>query len=533
MKSVELLTDEDLFPDCMLPDCESKDFTHQHVLLHQKRILSLDVEDDSGALQRIRYRYCQGGVGSAKSRAFAAMVVKLSLTIDDNRGVVGRRDYPLLWDTSWSDIKECIKNLVEREFIDEEHYKKHMFSRKTQGDHTIIEFENGSIITAFETKNILRGLGASYGFYWIDDAMESYEEIFLGDKTNAGLMSRLRLPRVAFCREADGSVSNKLHGMLSSNPPPTNHWLHRLFGKTAHISKIGDDYVDTMVVETFLNPFVGSGYTKSIIAMQKKAGRDADVVDRVIFGQSKPAYDGVPVYTKFKNEKHVGQWNFDPKLPFVRCWDFGSTHPAVIFGQLFKCDFGTNHFRALSEIADKFSITIYQLYSFVRAHTFENYPGVPIFDCGDKAGYRANPANKDNRSDMKILIHDYGLNFKFCRVDLLTSIDYVNTLFHPKKPCPCKEEILQIDRKCEILIEGLEGGYHFPKQRGKPPGDKPYKDKYYDDPCDAFRYGVENFVKWGIPYTYTEVIPNHKSKSKNPWDWMENLENLFQKDLIS
>ena len=76
----------DFFPDCVIPDCPQKEETHQHIFDKQQAIL------DSTA----KYLYCQGGVGSAKSVAFAVKSVWLSLTIPENVGVVSRKDYKLL-----------------------------------------------------------------------------------------------------------------------------------------------------------------------------------------------------------------------------------------------------------------------------------------------------------------------------------------------------------------------------------------------------------------------------------------------------
>ena len=55
---------EDLFPYCCLPNCKDPG-QHGHILPHQREILT-----DGN-----QYLYCQGGVGSAKTVAFAAKCV--------------------------------------------------------------------------------------------------------------------------------------------------------------------------------------------------------------------------------------------------------------------------------------------------------------------------------------------------------------------------------------------------------------------------------------------------------------------------
>jgi hypothetical protein len=101
-----------------------------------------------------------------------------------------------------------------------------------------------------------------------------------------------------------------------------------------------------------------------------------------------------------------------------------------------------------------------------------------------------------------------------------------------RKKCQCGEQIIQINKACVVLIEALEGGYKYSKNNktGKT-GDKPIKDKYYDDIADAWRYGVENFCRFGIPYAYDRKVSTAYRKHK-PWDWMEKSPEEFAKMLI-
>ena len=302
----------DFYPDCVLPNCPQKETTHQHIWDHQ-----LLIQNNTS-----KYIYCQGGVGSAKSVAFAAKTVWLCLTIPGNIGVVTRKDFKLLYKSSWKDVKATIKRLVDKGKIPQP-----LFSDKRQGDYTTIQFHNGSLLYAMQGKNWSEGLGASYGFFWVDDAMESFEEMFIGDETNAGLLSRLRLPEVHYLESVHDEVTRPhggLHGMVSSNPPPVGHWLHKLFGNKPGEYTIGDDSITWMLCGTQDNPAVGADYAKGLMAIQTKMGRKADVARRIIFGESIPAYGGSPVYPEvFNKEKHVAPLKFRPELPIVCGWDFG------------------------------------------------------------------------------------------------------------------------------------------------------------------------------------------------------------------
>lgn len=508
---------EDLFPDCMLPKCErtTAEGRHAHMLDHQHTIVT----------DTAKYLYCQGGVGSAKSVAFAARSVKMCLDIDENEGVIGRKDYKLLYRSAWQDVKACIRKLTKLGYfapfgIDQLNYEKKMYSAKKQGDYSTIHFPNNSIVYAIQTKAWEEGLGPSYGWFWIDDAMESSEELFVGHETSAGLISRLRLPRATFYQTAEGKTASKLSGMVSSNPPPHNHWLHKLFGAQPGAFKIGNDTVTHLRVETFLNPFVGENYAAGLMSIQRKMGRSSETARRVIFGESIPAYGGVKVYPQFKHERHVGEHKFDSQYPLVRSWDFGFHHPAVVYSGLRKCEKGRNHFISHSESSQCFNSDVWQLYKEVKDHSKKYYDSaLRIFDAGDKAGYRRSDTNKDRRGPIRILQDEYGLSFKYRYFDLDNSLEYCRSLLKTK--CECGEELIQIDKSCEALIEALEGGYKYTKTRTGVTSDKPYKDKYYDDVADAWRYGVENYVKWTLTQNdFRDGYRKHKA-NVNPWAWME------------
>lgn len=514
-----VINPEDLMPDCMLPDCVRSPLEgrHAHVLPHQ--LIALE--------STAKYFYVQGGVGSAKSAGLAARCVRLSLEVDENEGVVGRKDYGDLFRSSWKDVKACIKKLVRLRYfdawgIDLLNYEKKLFSSKKQGDYTVIKFPNGSSIYAMQTKAWEEALGASYGFFWIDDAMESSEELFVGHETSAGIISRLRLPMANFYRDAEGTVTSKLVGLVSSNPPPSNHWLHKLFGAEPGLFKIGTNTVHHQRVETFLNPFVGDDYAVGLISIQSKMGRSADTARRVIYGESRPSYGGIPVYSQFKNAVHVCDTAYDRTLPLIRSWDFGLHHPAVIINQLWRCVQGRNHFLTLSEVVHLFEIDVYDLWAEVKQHCKECYPDHrQVFDAGDKSGYRNLPNRKDKRSDIKILQAEFGLTFKYKFFDLDTSIKYCRRML--SEPCKCGLPIIQVHRDAVALIEALEGGYKYSKNKQGIVSDKPIKDKFYDDIADAWRYGVENYLKTGVTYR-DSVNPGYKKHKPSPerasWDWL-------------
>lgn len=511
-----IYTDLDFYPDCCIPSCDQfqAGITHQHIFSKQQQIM------DSTS----KYLFCQGGVGSSKTIAFAAKAVKMSLDIPENRGVVSRLNYDDLFDSSWRDIKACLRRLVDRNIIPEPEY-----SKKVQGDYTQIVFPwNGSEIKAVQGKNWSRGLGASHGWFWVDDAMESMEEFFVGNETSAGLLSRLRLTHVHFnmaTYHSDNRPHGSLHGMVSTNPPPIGHYLHKLFGNKPGLHNIGDDTVEWIQTATSENPAVGADYAKGLIAIQSRMGHSKNTVARVIFGESIPAYGGIPVFPTFAYERHVADIVYKPDLPLVCGWDFGFLHPAVTISNLFKCSKGTNHYFTLSEITECLSCDVWELYAEYKHHIDTLYKDhCLILHAGDRSGYRGSSSNKDKRSDMKILMHDYKLTFKWRYLDVAKSLQYMRGLLKDK--CACGLEQILISNKCLVLIGALQGGYKYPKHRSSPAKEKPTEDRYFADTACAWRYGAENFVKWGIPYEDRSTLPKQPQhwspfKTNEPWSWME------------
>lgn len=507
----------DFFPDCYLPTCDQVGTVHSHILPHQQEIL------DWGYNSVPSFLYTQGGVGSAKTVAYAAKCVHECLVIPENEGVVVRKDYGLLFKSSWKAVKACIKKLVLKEVIEPPKY----LIRK-QGDYTCIEFFNGSIIYALQAKNLLEALGAGYGFFWVDDAMEVSEELFIGDETSGGLISRLRLPNVGAFKLGD--KSNGLMGLASSNPPPIGHWLHKLFGREPAIYQIDPDDIEAgivkvMQVATTDNPHVGVGYAKTLIAVQKRMGRGTSTIERLIEGKSLPAYGGIKVFPEFDHTKHVGKFPCDPDLPLVISIDFGFLHPGVTFSNLFKCEHHNTHFITLSEISELTSTNIWQLYSGtenhlgIKNHVVRYYSESSLlYYCGDKDGNKSSPNSKDKRSQIRILRDEYNITVKTLVLDLNSSLDYCRGLLD--KTCPCGLSYILIDKSCEVLIGGLEGGYKYSKRRDGTISDKPFEDKFYADLCCSWRYGLENYVRHGLADSYIDNISNLRIPQKPTWDWM-------------
>lgn len=523
----------DLFPDCCIPNCNLPyaggyhDNLHSHVLPHQLEIMTWGSHPTARS-----FLSCQGGVGSAKTVAFAARTVDEMLSVPCHEGVVFRKDYRSLFRSSWRAVKECIAKLVRLEKIEPPHY-----TNKRQGDYTLIEFQNKSLLYGAHSGNLSEALGSSCGLFWGDDAMELSEELFIGDETSGGIFSRLRTLHVSVFKDSTGTVVNRLIGMVSSNPPPIGHWLHKLFGKEPGIYQLDPDDVNAgvvkvMQVSTEDNPFASVGYSKSITAIQKRMGKDPKNIERLISGKSLPAYGGTPVFPEFDNLRHVGKFPCDSDLPLIVSIDFGYLHPGITFSNLYKCEYSNTHFITLSEISDLTSSSIWQVYAGsanhlgIKGHIAKRYhESKLIYFCGDKDGHKTTPTSKDRRSQIKILRIEYQVTVKTLELDLNPSLEYCRGLL--ERDCPCGLAYILIDNQCEVLIGGLEGGYKYTKRRGDGViNDKPFEDKFYADLCCSWRYGLENYVRHGITDSYIENIPRTQTPQPSSWDWMNAVDEL-------
>ncbi len=103
-------------------------------------------------------------------------------------------------------------------------------------------------------------------------------------------------------------------------------------------------------------------------------------------------------------------------------------------------------------------------------------------------------------------------------------------LLQPRKQCKCGLPLVLISTKCPVLIGALQGGYRYPKPRNGPVADKPAEDKYFADIACAWRYGAENFVKWGVDRRDMRDLDQQLSTEQRqgytvqtPFSWMDKV----------
>lgn len=486
---------DQLFPPCNRADCPDKTKGHRHIMPKQKELLESNE----------KFIALVGGYGSGKTLPTCVLGHLLSVAVPGNIGIVLRRSLPKLHDST----ERIFLEVLERSGVG---YKAREL--RDGWPHRII-YSNGSEVYFRETKDLGRFLGPEYGWFYIDEAQEEPE------KTFKDLVGRLRLPR----------ASKYLRGLLSTNPPSKTHWIAKLFPEPGTFSKTmklrNGKKVTTsyrmIQSSTYDNPFLSSEYIADIVANNSPAE-----ARRIIEGFYGFAQDGKAVYPMFDFFKHVGE----PK-PYMatiyRVWDFGFRCPAVCWSQIFHCKQRNLHMNVLHELVPQ-EIESEELARIVLKETSDVFQGHPvhlIMDGGDTAGAQVNEKGPGPiiRLAKPRAEGGFGLNFRHRKFpDIDPGLDLIRRLLRTK--CPCGYYLITIHRRCQALIEAMAGGYHMVLERpGREPKNKPVKDGYYDNICDALRYSVELFyrpmsngMELDGAYTGSDVwVPNEE---QHPWSWM-------------
>ena len=314
---------DDLFPLCADPTCPAKGQDH-HPLPHQRELIESDT----------KYIYQQGGYGSAKSLGACAVGVALSLQIPGNRGIVIRETYPKLHDNT----QRLFMEMLERAKI------KWRGRENRDGWYHRVILQNKSEIHFREGRTVR--LGADYGWFVVDEASEIEERLF------KNLQARLRL----------AAAGLYLRGVLLSNPPHHNHWLHKVFGEdpgafSREVETSTGVFEATtfkfMQVSTRQNPHNPPGYLADLLT-----GLTQAEIARLVEGGYGYIPDGPPAYPKFEHHRHVGLPELKREYPLVRGWDFGFRHPAVTFHQFWHCLKQQIHWSILDAMDGKMILNI-------------------------------------------------------------------------------------------------------------------------------------------------------------------------------
>jgi terminase large subunit-like protein len=475
----------DLFPPCQDANCPLKG-QHKHPLPAQLELI------ESPA----KYIYWQSGYGASKTLGGCAVGILLSMSIPRNRGVVVRESYPKLHDST------------QRVFMEALDRAKIPWKGRENRDgwyHRLI-FPNESEVFFREGRNLGRFLGPEYGWFLIDEALEVEKEAF------KKLQGRLRL-----------AAARGYHkGILLSNPPHQNHWLHEVFGEDPRSWQVDVDMSGGVTESTtycFMksstrsNPHNPPGYLSDLLT-----GLTQHEIARLVEGDYGYIPDGPPVYPTFEHARHVGEPELQPYVPVMRGWDFGFRHPAVTYHQFWRCLKKEIHWHWLAEI-DGRMIEARPMADKVLPYTKALFPlldTIMVEDVGDRSGVQTRDAGPG--PIIGLADPPYNLRFMYQVCEIEPGLRMIRD-FLRLPPCKCGKSRFLIHRRCRYSIEAFQGGYHLRRdQAGKVSKEEPMKDGFYDDWMDSGRYAAETglrpeLLSDGTP-TRDDTDPRHMYKGR-------------------
>jgi hypothetical protein len=417
-----------------------------------------------------KYLGLVGGVGSAKTVVASVIGVFLSMSIPGNRGVILRHTYTELHDSTWATFLEVLErtNVEGVRYLETHHNYPHR-----------VILPNDSEIYARETKNPGRYLGPEYGWFFLDEAGPEPES------TVQGLMRRLRLPQ----------AGKYLKGILATNPPPRKSWYAKMFPRPGIREE--REVVDGKEIVTKYqmirsrtrdNKHLPPGYLANLLSTNP----DSEIA-RIIDGHYGFSQEGVPVYPQFSIGVHVRGDVFRPRTPIIRGWDFGFHHPACTWHQLWRCKAKQLHWSILHEL-DGSEIEATEFLGQVLLETKLVFPDTSRYmfvDAGDRAG--AQVSDKGPGPIIRAAGHPWFLKIRHKACPIEPGLDLIRKYLSFR--CPCGLPGMLIDPGCLSVIEGMQGGYHYPKNYKGMREEVPQKDKFFDDFQDSVRYVGENIVR--------------------------------------
>jgi len=390
-------------------------------------------------------RMYQGGFGAGKTKAGVWEAIDVSMAYPGNFGVIARLTYRELEDsTKKTFFDECPPELIAR--------------FKARDD--LVEFVNGSRLVFRSLDNPDKFRSMNLGWFYIDEASEIEDE-----DIPTMLVGRLRLSTVPW-----------RGGWFTSNPAHVEHWTYRWFVERAAVNP---SRYKLVVASSYENPYLPREYIETL-----EQEYSPQWVRRYLHGEFGFIVKGTAVYQQFSEDVHVvPDLEYIPDRPVIRAWDFGFHHPAVLWSQV-----GPDG--VLHVILEKMGtdILLSKFAEEIVRISNERFPGATFVDVGDPAGGQR--GDKDPRTSLDIL-REKGIRVatrKYPKKKLIEVIEQrfgmVRRTRDGQKPA-----ILISKKGCPILIDGLRGGYCWPKAKdGKIYKESPMEDGYFEHLQDCLQY---------------------------------------------
>ena len=388
--------------------------------------------------------YVQGGWRSGKTRACLAVMEELMEDYPGIRVLMARKDFNdlrLSTIESWKAVRP------------EEHVASY-----DQQEHRE-EWHTGSQVFFRELKD-LHGLGGQeFGAILISEPHELEEGVV---PWACGRLSQAGMPLML---------------ILEGNPPNAGHWLHRM------VKGDPDHGVEPDPSVTFLEIPTDDNWANLPVAYRQSIeSSPASWQKKYRLGQFGFTPEGQPVYSPpFAEALHVRPCDFVPDRPVIRSWDSGVRHPACLWSQLTASGRLLIQYEWLG-----MEMGLETFAPGVVQRTNEWYGARVASDVGDPAMFARSP--QTGRSDAQLL-QKFGVQLRgrqSTHQERKALIDQRLSLLIDGQPA------IVIHPRCRTLIDGLLGGYHYPRKTDQqafgPKHEIPYKDGFFDHLANCFEY---------------------------------------------
>jgi len=385
-----------------------------------------------------RYRLYIGAWRAGKTFAGCQEAYKHSWLYPGNVGVIFRKDFTDLRDTTMKTMLEVIPPEDIKLF--------------NKSEHKLVT-QSGSEIYFRHLKDGLKLGSLSLGWFFIDEAEEVTEEVF------NYLQGRISLKNTA-CK-----------GWLVSNPPNTDHWIYKRFENNPDL-----DYA-TFHASTYENKDnLPDSYITSLEKMPESWRK------KYLEGQYGFTPDGDPFYQGFIESLHSRDLSYNTEKVIYRAWDYGFRHPFCSFHQIDS----KGRWLVLKEVMGE-NLTIDRFGYYIKTLCSECFPRMQFEDFGDPAGLQK--SDKSEKTSVEILASmgiycvskpsTYRERKEIIERKLATLIDGIPALV--------------IDRSCKCIIDGFLGGYHYPvRKQGQAfnPAifEVPFRDGFYEHGMNSCEY---------------------------------------------
>ena len=418
------------------------------------------VKNKSLSTKGIPVLYAQGGWRSGKTKASIAIVLECMERYPGLRVLIARKDFNDLRLSTMESWREVRPPIVVRSEDKQEHRE---------------EWVNGSQVFFRELKDLEGLAGQEFGIILVSEPYELEEEMYFRLK---GRISQKDMPHML---------------ILEGNPPNEGHWLHRIVCGDEKTPADQDlTFIEIPTDENWDN--LPDGYRKSIEAAPESWQR------KYRLGKWGFTPSGQPVYDLFKEHIHVRPVSILPDRPPIRSWDSGVRHPACLWAQT------TARGQLLIQyewLGMEMGLTQFSQGVVLRTNEFYT-AGKIVHDYGDPAMFARSP--QTGKSDANVLYESCGVQLtgrQSTHQDRKSLIDSKLSALVDGVP------LVLIHPRCRTLIEGLLGGYHYPKRKPEQPFSHkfqiPEKDGFYEHLANCFEYLIINLYGHSTPAVSTFI----------------------------